>query len=91
MANVYFPWLPARWIMRYKYDSLSKIAQLRVPLLELHSPQDDVVPFALGQKLFAAAPEPKTFFQLTGDHNEGYIDSGSAYIQAISDFLKGLK
>lgn len=76
--------------MRYRYDSLSKIALIRAPLLSLHSPQDDIVPFAFGRQLFDAAPQPKHFVELTGDHNEGYIDTGDRYIQAIRDFLRGI-
>jgi len=91
VANLYFPWLPARLIMRYPHDSLSKIKNVHTPILSLHSPQDDIIPYALGRKLFAAANEPKQFVNLIGDHNEGYIDTGDAYIQAISVFLKGLK
>jgi len=91
MANHYFPWLPARLIMRYPYDSLSKMAGMKAPLLFLHSPQDDIVPFALGRKLYEAAPQPKQFVELLGDHNEGYVDTGDAYIRAVSHFLKELK
>ena len=87
MARVVFPFLPARWLIRFRYDSLAKIPRVRCPVLVMHSPQDDIVPFSMGRKLFMAAPEPKTFFELKGGHNEGFLDTGPAYEHAIRRFL----
>ncbi|MGO4712311.1 alpha/beta hydrolase [Bradyrhizobium sp. 2TAF24] len=56
-----FPWLPVRWLMRDRFASDQRIAALKVPLLVMHGEQDQVVPFALGQRLFALAPAPKLF------------------------------
>jgi uncharacterized protein len=91
MGKLVFPWLPVRWMVRYRYDNLSKIPELRLPILIMHSPQDEVVPFAMGQQLYAAAPQPKTFFELTGDHNGGYERTGRRYVEAMSSFLKGIR
>lgn len=90
MAKRVFPWLPVKWIVRYRYDNLSKIPKLRVPLLILHSPQDEIVPFAMGKALYEAAPEPKHLFKLSGGHNDGYQLLRKAYVQAIASFLKGI-
>lgn len=35
-----------------------------------HAPGDPVIPFAAGQALFAAFPEPKTFFAFNGTHGQ---------------------
>ena len=87
MAQRVFPWLPARQIIRYRYDSLAKLPRLTMPKLFLHSRQDDVVPFFMGEQNFQAAAPPKKFIELVGDHNEGYIDSGATYIEAIKKFI----
>jgi fermentation-respiration switch protein FrsA (DUF1100 family) len=87
MGKRIFPWLPVKWIVRYKYDNLSKIPRLHMPLLLFHSPQDDVVPYKMGKQLFAAAPQPKQFVELVGDHNDGYMDSGERYTKGVEDFL----
>jgi fermentation-respiration switch protein FrsA (DUF1100 family) len=88
MAKRIFPWLPVKWIVRYRYDNLSKIPKIKMPVLILHSPQDEIVPFAMGRQLFNAAPPPKQFLELTGDHNDGYADSGDIYLRGIAAFLK---
>lgn len=52
-----------------RFDSASRVTQLRVPLLVVHGDRDDIVPFPLGEKLFAAAPEPKRFLRVPGAHH----------------------
>jgi hypothetical protein len=90
MAQLIFPRLPVSWILRYRYDNLAKIPGLRMPLLILHSPQDEIVPFAMGKRLFAAAPEPKRFVEMAGGHNDGYIDFGERYAAEVKRFLDSL-
>jgi uncharacterized protein len=58
-AQFHYPFIPAAWLVADRYDSLSRIGQMRVPVLMLHGARDDIVPLSLGEALFAAAPEPK--------------------------------
>ncbi|MBI5397188.1 MAG: alpha/beta hydrolase [Verrucomicrobia bacterium] len=90
MARAVYPWLPLHLLCRIRYDSLSKIGKLKAPLLVFHSPTDEIVPFAQGEKLFAAAPEPKRFVRLRGYHNDGFEVSEQVYHQALAEFLHGL-
>lgn len=90
MAKRAFPQLPLR-LVRIKYDSLSKIRHLRVPLLVIHGEADEVVPYPMGQELFAAANEPKRFFAIPGaGHNDTYLVGGEDYFGAIAQFLADL-
>lgn len=65
-----YPWLPVRLLVRARYDSAAKIGRLEAPVLVIHSPEDDVVPFAHGERLFAAARQPKTFLSTGGLHED---------------------
>ncbi len=76
--------------LRMPFDSLAKIGAVSAPLLVLHSSDDDVVPYALGRRLFDAAPEPKRFVELQGGHNDGFLVSQPAYEQALARFLAEL-
>lgn len=58
-AQFHYPFIPASWLVADRYDSLSRIGQVRAPILMLHGARDGVIPLSLGQALFAAAPEPK--------------------------------
>ena len=89
MARVALPHLPLGPLLRSRYDSLAKISALRVPLLVLHSPTDEVVPYVQGEALYAAAPEPKRFHAIGGGagHNDTYLRGGEPYWQALDSFL----
>lgn len=90
MGQLVFPFLPVRWMVRFKYDSLAKIGKVACPVLVMHSPQDDIVPFEMGRRLYEAAPQPKSFFEMKGDHNEGFLETGPAYGEAVASFLRFL-
>jgi fermentation-respiration switch protein FrsA (DUF1100 family) len=78
----------ARPFTRGRFDSLGKIGRLRSPLLSLHGDRDDIVPIALGRRLFDAAPEPKVFETLLGaGHNDTILVGGQAYLAHLQRFL----
>lgn len=87
MARRMFPLFPARWLCRFRYDALSAIREVRCPVIVAHSPDDEMIPFAHGRRLFEAAPEPKRFVELSGSHNAGGIDITPEYRQAVLDAL----
>lgn len=66
----WFPMLPIRLIASQHFDALTKIRALNIPLLVAHSPHDQVIPFDMGNELFTAAPGPKRFVSLNGEHGE---------------------
>jgi pimeloyl-ACP methyl ester carboxylesterase len=75
MATSRFPWLPARYFVRHRYDNLEKLPHVHRPVFITHGTADRVIPFSHGERLFAAANEPKEFVPLPGnDHNDGLPD-----------------
>lgn len=85
-----YPWLPVRWIARNRFESNRRIGGLTLPKLFLHARDDQVVPIAHGERLFAAAPEPKRFVRLAGGHGDGFLTDGGAYFGAIRQFVTEL-
>lgn len=73
----HYPYLPVRWLMWDRFNSLAHIAAIRAPLLVVHGTRDDVVPYALGQQLFAAAVEPKQFLSLPGEGHTAPLERGA--------------
>ena len=68
-----YPLVPVRFLMRDKYDSLSKIREVHMPLLLMHGEIDQIVPVKFGKMLFAAANEPKQAeFIPDAGHNDVY-------------------
>jgi hypothetical protein len=66
-----FPWLPVRWLSSIKYDTHRKLARIKVPVLVMHSREDELIRFHHAEKNFAAANEPRIFCELRGSHNNG--------------------
>lgn len=87
MAADLYPWLPARWLTRLRYATLAYLGSVAAPVLVIHSPHDEIVPFKHGQRLYQAAREPKGFVELRGDHNNGFLVSGPAYREKLAAFL----
>lgn len=78
------PWLPLS-----RYDSATKIAQVRVPVLVMHGELDATVPIWMGKRLYQLAPGPKQFVTLWGaDHSDLPLEQMTA---AINNFLDGLE
>lgn len=75
VASTIYPWLPARWVMRNRYDNLGRIGKCNKPVFIAHGDCDGIVPFEHGKRLFAAANEPKDFLVLEKcDHNDRLPD-----------------
>lgn len=82
-----YSYIPVSLIARFSYNALEHIRNLKVPVLIVHSPQDDIIPFRHGQILYNAAREPKEFLEIGGDHNAGFLISGDQYVKGLHRFL----
>lgn len=91
MGRSLYPWLPVGTLARYRYESGRNLEPLRTPALFIHSPEDNVVPFAQGKKLYVNYDGPKDFLQISGSHNSGFHESGSVYTSGLERFLSGLE
>lgn len=88
-AQVY-PFLPVRLLARVHYDTLARLPEIRCPVLIIHSPDDEVVPYRHGQQLFLAANAPKEFLEIRGGHNDGVMRSAAQYEAGLSNFFAKL-
>jgi uncharacterized protein len=85
-----FPFLPVRWLVRNKYDTLSKIAGINAPLLILHSRDDEFFPMSHAERLLTAARQPKRLVELRGGHNDAFLVSSGRYRAALKEFVSQL-
>jgi hypothetical protein len=83
-----YPFLPVRLLSRYRYDTRSILPRIHLPVLVVHSPNDEIIPYSHGKALFETANEPKQFLKISGSHNEGFINSKEIYIDGFKKFLK---
>jgi fermentation-respiration switch protein FrsA (DUF1100 family) len=82
-----FPWLPVRWLGTIRYDTRARLPRIRVPVMILQSRDDTLIRFHHAERNFAAANEPKTLWEIHGDHNS-FLEAGrERYRDGIKDFL----
>jgi fermentation-respiration switch protein FrsA (DUF1100 family) len=82
-----FPWLPLKWLVTIRYDTISKLPRIRLPVLILHSRQDSMIRYHHAERNFAAANEPKLIAEITGDHNDMLADGDTEFRTALAKFL----
>jgi fermentation-respiration switch protein FrsA (DUF1100 family) len=81
-----YPWAPVGLLASNRFDSLSKIATVRVPVLVVHSRNDRFVPIAAGQSLYAAATGPKLMLETGGGHNSAGFSPVEELAGALRQF-----
>jgi len=90
MARRLYPFLPARLITRLRYPVAEYASQLDCPVLVVHSRDDEIIPFDMGQSIYAAVKQRKSFLELRGDHNNGFYISRHDYIAGLDDFIESV-
>ena len=75
----------------WSFDSRSKIGRVRAPVLFIHGDEDEIVPLSVGQNLFQAAREPKSFWTVPGaGHNDLVETAGANYGHRLRSFYESL-
>jgi len=90
LAGRYYWYLPVRWLARFHYATADYVDDIRSPLLIVHSPQDEIVPFEHAREIYRRAREPKTLLEILGDHNQGFLLSGPRYTEGLGRFIGSL-
>ena len=89
MARHHYSFLPVWPLLRTSFDSEARIDAIDAPLLMIHGQRDDIVPLAMGRRLFAAAAEPKEFRTVRGaGHNDVYLST--EFIATLRGFIDSL-
>jgi len=90
MAHRLYPFLPSRLITRLQYPVADYAARLNCPVLVVHSRHDEIIPFTMGQAIYAAVNQDKKFLELRGDHNNGFLISQREYVTGLNDFTRAI-
>jgi Hydrolases of the alpha/beta superfamily len=85
-ASELFPYLPVHLLAKYRYPTLERLPHITAPILVIHSPDDEIIPFPSWAKLYGHANQPKMFLELKGDHNTGFIQSLPVYMAGLQEF-----
>ena len=81
-------WLPVQLLLTQNFDSVHKIARVRIPVLIAHGGADRFVPSRFSQELFEAAHEPKKLLVVAnGTHNNSMRIGNGEYRAALEEFF----
>ena len=87
VASIRYWYMPVRLLMKDQFHSDERIGKVTAPLLILHGFQDQIVPYAMGERLFELANQPKHIVKfLDGGHED--LDANGA-LHAVARFLAG--
>jgi uncharacterized protein len=79
---------PRLGVMPAQLHPIEHVPSLRCPVLIVHGTKDRHTTIQEAQRLFAAAPEPKEFYSLTGAaHVDLHAFGGKEYERRIGDFF----
>ena len=81
-----YPWLPVRLLSTNDFDSIGRIREIAMPKLFIHATNDEVIPYAHGQRLYEAAGSPKRFLTVTGGHEHAFEEDRERYYAAVKAF-----
>ena len=90
MARENLPFLPVYLLTLDRFQNLNKLSKIHAPILIVHTPEDFVVGYKHGQRLFEKANAPKTFLKLHGPHCGAYYWENKDYVKGITTFLDGV-
>lgn len=76
------------WLSSYQFPAARFLESSRAPALVIHGDRDSVIPYELGQELYAAIPAHKQFVTVKGgDHNDAEPADPDTYWRAIDEFV----
>ena len=88
MGKKYYPFFPVSFLLKDKFESYKKINKIPVPILVIHGKVDKIVPYAMGEKMYELANQPKFFYsQEYGDH---MVEYNEKLLSALRKFIQSL-
>ena len=85
VGSYLYPYLPVRWLLKDRFQSVDHIHNVKAPLLLLHGEEDRIVPARFGRKLFDAASQPKTAYFFSGATHYTLYEHGA--FEHVRSFL----
>jgi fermentation-respiration switch protein FrsA (DUF1100 family) len=82
-----FRWLPVRAICSVHYNTVGKLPRVKIPVLVIHSRPDALIGYHHAEKNFAAANEPKLFWEVQGGHCDAVAVDRKNLLAGVEKFL----
>ena len=87
LAKQTFPVFPVALMLKDRYDSAARVADIKAPALIIIAGKDRVIPRRRSDALIAAFPEAQRSVTVIEDANHGNIDDAAGYLDALGEFF----
>ena len=88
VGRVHYPFLPIKWLLTDRFTSLNRIGGVTCPVLVIAGDNDQIVPLAQSQRLYASVRSRKQLEIIAGaNHNDPALANGDAMIAVVTQFL----
>ena len=78
--------IPAAWYTDTELDTLGRVGDIAMPIVVAHGSADRRIPYWMGERVYAAAHDPKRFVRVEGAGHGGVLKrGGDAIIAAARD------
>ena len=92
MAAARYPFVPVRWLLRDRWDSVEALSAYRGPLAVLLAERDTVVPARFGRRLYDGYGGPKRLWVQAGrNHNSLDLRPEAPWWDEVSEALLGAR
>ena len=72
-----------------RFPNLRNLRRVRCPVLVIHGTEDEVIPWSHGQRLYAAAGQPRQALWIEGAHHNDVVELGGArYWSGLAAFAR---
>ena len=88
LAQKYYPFIPVRFLLKDKYETIKKLPNINSPLLVLHGRLDSIVPFSMSEELFKKANKPK--FKYFIDNDDHMMRYDQKLLNEIKKFISAI-
>ena len=88
MGKKYYSFFPVGLLLKDRYESISKIKNIRFPVLVMHGKKDRIVPFKMGKKIYDSANSPKFYY--FSEYDDHMLDYNKLLMEKLKLFIEGL-
>lgn len=79
-------------LLTWGFDTRSRLPKVNAPVFIIHGDKDEVIAYEFGQELYSIAPQPKTFWSVSGaTHNDLHLVAAAEFPSRLRSFYATLR
>ncbi|CUI17537.1 conserved putative membrane protein [Candidatus Protochlamydia naegleriophila] len=92
VAQFHYPYLPVRWLLKDRFDSIQKITRIQAPTLAIYAENDEIIPPSLSKQLIGMLKTNKQILSIPNvAHNDLESDLAVPFIRQYVNSQRPLR